>query len=69
MRVADLELRDLDPREIVRKTIREALEDDDDTSRDTVEKMKKAGARAKADRHAVGFLADGEIPPFDVDAT
>jgi sec-independent protein translocase protein TatB len=50
---ADLELRDLDPRTIVRKHIVEAMnaEDDDDTP--------------PAQRE----LAAGELPPYDVEAT
>ena len=49
---ADLELRDLDPRSIVRKHIAEALEEDD--------------SPAPAARPA---LAEGELPPFDAEAT
>ncbi|PVG83113.1 translocase [Nocardioides gansuensis] len=49
---ADLELRDLDPRNIVRKHIIEAMEDEPETSR-------AAGAS----------LAEGQVPPYDVDAT
>ena len=52
---ADLELRDLDPRAIVRKHIIEAMEDDDDESRSA-----PRGQRP---------LADGEVPPYDVEAT
>lgn len=48
---ADLELRDLDPRTIVRKHIVEAMADDEPSS----------------SRHRP--LADGELPPYDVDAT
>jgi sec-independent protein translocase protein TatB len=51
---ADLELRDLDPRTIVRKHIFEAMNDDVDQS---------------AARVPVRPLADGELPPYDVDAT
>lgn len=47
---ADLELRDLDPRTIVRKHIIEAMEDVDE-------------------RPTVARLADGQVPPYDVDAT
>jgi sec-independent protein translocase protein TatB len=50
---ADLDLRDLDPRTIVRKHIIEAMNDDpDEQSQPTVRP-----------------LADGELPPYDVDAT
>jgi sec-independent protein translocase protein TatB len=47
---ADLELRDLDPRNIVRKHIIEAMEED----------VRPA---------AVPTLAEGQRPPYDVDAT
>lgn len=50
---ADLELRDLDPRRVVRKHIDEAL-------RDTGEPSVPAGLRP---------LAAGEQPPYDIDAT
>ena len=49
---ADLELRDLDPRTIVRKHILEAMDDDEPPLR--------AGLRP---------LAEGEIPPYDIEAT
>ncbi|KAA1418787.1 twin-arginine translocase subunit TatB [Nocardioides humilatus] len=52
---ADLELRDLDPRTIVRKHIAEALADDDDPVME---------AKAK-----VRPLEDGELPPYDLEAT
>lgn len=51
---ADLELRDLDPRNLVRKHINEALSADPD------EPPARAGLRP---------LADGERPPYDADAT
>jgi sec-independent protein translocase protein TatB len=53
---ADLELRDLDPRTIVRKHIVEAMEDagEDDT------KVRRRGLRP---------LEAGEVPPYDADAT
>lgn len=47
---ADLELRDLDPRTIVRKHIIEAMEDEEN-------------------RPVKPMLAEGAIPPYDVDAT
>ena len=50
---SDLELRDLDPRAIVRKHIMEAMEDDDE------EPLRK-GLRP---------LSQGEVPPYDVEAT
>jgi sec-independent protein translocase protein TatB len=52
---ADLELRDLDPRTIVRKHIIEAMEDAEEEVR-----PKRRGLRP---------LGDGETPPYDVDAT
>ena len=54
---ADLELRDLDPRTIVRKHIIEAMDDGDDDDPD--------GSRARRGRP----LAKGEIPPYDLEAT
>ena len=48
---ADLELRDLDPRSIVRRHIIEAMEDED--------------ARPVAQP----VLAEGQRPPYDIDAT
>jgi sec-independent protein translocase protein TatB len=51
---ADLELKDLDPREIVRKHVLEAMDDDDEpTPRRPREKPLKAG----------------ELPPYDLEAT
>lgn len=47
---ADLELRDLDPRNVVRKHILEAMADEED-------------------RPAPAVLAEGQLPPYDVDAT
>ena len=52
---ADLELRDLDPRTIVRKHIIEAMNDAEDDA-----KPKRKGLRP---------LKAGELPPYDVDAT
>ena len=51
---ADLELRDLDPRTIVRKHIAEALDDEDDVP---------------TGRRPVTPLAAGERPPYDAEAT
>lgn len=53
---SDLELRDLDPRTIVKKHIAEVLEEDDD------EPVRPA-------RRGQRPLGDGEIPPYDADAT
>ena len=52
---ADLELRDLDPRTIVRKHIIEAMNEPDVDSR-----PKRRGLRP---------LKDGELPPYDLEAT
>jgi sec-independent protein translocase protein TatB len=54
---ADLELRDLDPREIVRRHISEAMDEDDDEE------------PVRRTRRGQRPLEDGEIPPYDVDAT
>ena len=54
---ADLELRDLDPRQIVRRHITEAMEDDADD--EPVQRLRR-GQRP---------LEAGETPPYDVDAT
>jgi sec-independent protein translocase protein TatB len=51
---ADLELRDLDPRTIVRKHIIEAMNDVDEP------RPKRRGLRP---------LADGELPPYDAEST
>jgi sec-independent protein translocase protein TatB len=56
---ADLELRDLDPRQIVRRHISEAMEDDDDEDEEP-ELRTRRGHRP---------LQEGETPPYDVDAT
>lgn len=52
---SDLELRDLDPRTIVRKHIMEAMNDEDEDAPPL-----RAGLRP---------LAAGERPPYDADAT
>jgi sec-independent protein translocase protein TatB len=53
---ADLELRDLDPRAIVRKHVMEAMEE--------------AEAEAKRpQRYGLRSLGDGEVPPYDAEAT
>lgn len=52
---ADLELRDLDPRTIVRKHIIEAMEEGDDDSRPA--------------RRGLRPLREGEAPPYDLEAT
>ena len=55
---ADLELRDLDPREIVRRHITEAMEAEEDDEQPV--RRTRRGQRP---------LEDGETPPYDVDAT
>ncbi len=55
---ADLELRDLDPRVLVRKHLLEAMEDADEEE--------PAAARRRGD---LGPLDPGVTPPYDVDAT
>ena len=55
---ADLELRDLDPREIVRRHIAEAMEEDDEDELAT--RRSRRGQRP---------LDDGERPPYDAEAT
>jgi sec-independent protein translocase protein TatB len=52
---SDLELRDLDPRTIVRKHVIEAMED--------------AEAEAAPQRRGLRPLTAGELPPYDVEAT
>ena len=52
---SDLELRDLDPREIVRRHIVEAMEDPD--------------TEATPRRRGLRPLAAGEVPPYDSEAT
>jgi len=51
---ADLQLRDLDPRVLVRKHIMEAMAEED---------------AKESDRGRRRPLAEGEIPPYDLDAT
>jgi sec-independent protein translocase protein TatB len=53
---ADLELRDLDPRTIVKRHIAEALEDDGESA----PRPARRGQRP---------LVEGEVPPYDADAT
>jgi sec-independent protein translocase protein TatB len=53
---ADLELRDLDPRTIVKKHIAEAMED----AEQEATRPRRRGLRP---------LDDGEIPPYDADST
>lgn len=52
---SDLELKDLDPRTIVRKHITEAMADDEPSPRRTADRPRR--------------LAPGEVPPYDAEAT
>lgn len=52
---SDLELRDLDPRTVVRRHI--------------VEAMEEAEAEARPRGTAARPLGDGEVPPYDAEAT
>jgi sec-independent protein translocase protein TatB len=54
---ADLELRDLDPRQLVRKHVLEAMDDDED---DAATAAMHPGLRP---------LEQGERPPYDLEAT
>ncbi len=56
---ANLELRDLDPRTIVRKHIAEAMADEEDDDDNEIRPAKPASRQ----------LEDGERPPYDSDAT
>ena len=56
---ADLQLQDLDPRAIVRKHIIEAMNDDDDDDEVTARRRKRQQVE----------LAEGELPPYDAEAT
>ncbi len=51
---ADLQLRDLDPRVLVRKHIMEAMHEED---------------AKENDRGRLRPLTEGEVPPYDLDAT
>jgi len=57
---ADLQLQDLDPRSIVRKHIIEAMNDDDEDD-------DEVGARRRKRQQVE--LAEGELPPYDAEAT
>jgi len=57
---SDLELQDLDPRSIVRKHIMEAMNDDDDEEDEVGAQRKRRGQQE---------LAEGELPPYDAEAT
>lgn len=59
---SDLEIKDLDPRTIVRKHIIEAMEDEDDDNPANKKPEKKAKKKT------IDALGDGP-PPFDADAT
>ncbi len=53
---ADLELRDLDPRSIVRKHVMEAMEEAE-------------AEAARPRRYGLRPLGEGEVPPYDAEAT
>ena len=59
---SDLELRDLDPRQIVRRHLAEALDDEDDEYDEDEDE-------ARPKRRGLRPLAAGEVPPYDSDAT
>lgn len=58
---SDLELRDLDPRTIVRKHIIEAMNEADDDELDELEERRS--------RRKQRPLDEGEVPPYDREAT
>ena len=61
---ADLELRDLDPRTIVRKHIIEAM---NEAGEDDDEQLDELGERRS--RRKQRPLDEGEVPPYDLEAT
>lgn len=61
---ADLELRDLDPRTIVRKHIIEAMNEAGDDDDDDVDELQQRRKRRKQRP-----LDEGEVPPYDREAT
>ncbi|MFC6154483.1 sec-independent translocase [Nocardioides yefusunii] len=61
---ADLELRDLNPKTLVRKHILDAIEDDEDDAAGTYPGTRTVPARPDAVR-----LPAGQVPPFDDEAT
>ncbi len=60
---ADLELRDLDPRTVVRKHIIEAMNDAAEDEDDEDEPQQRRSRRKQRP------LDDGEVPPYDLEAT
>ena len=54
---SDLELRDLDPRAIVRKHVMEAMEE------------AEAESKKRPQRYGLRPLGEGEVPPYDAEAT
>ncbi len=77
---ADLELRDLDPRSIVRKHIIEAMddaaddeddEDDEDEDEEDDDDLANLGSWERNEKLRPGLepLTEGETPPYDLDAT
>lgn len=58
---ADMELRDLDPRNVVRKHVMEAMrEAEEEAEQEAAERGRNPGRRS---------LDPGELPPFDIEAT
>jgi sec-independent protein translocase protein TatB len=67
---SDLELRDLDPRTIVRKHISEAMKDIDlDADDDDDEPRTKDEIAARRRKREQRELGEGELPPYDAEAT
>ena len=66
---SDLELRDLDPRSIVRKHISEAMKDIDLDADDDDEPRTKDEIAARRRKREQRELAEGELPPYDAEAT
>lgn len=63
---ADLELRDLDPRQIVRKHIMEAMEEGDEAPTRGRPRRQPSRQPGRQPRRELG---PGEAPPYDPDAT
>ena len=66
---SDLELRDLDPRTIVRKHISEAMKDIDLEDLDDDEPATEDEIAARRRKREQRELAEGELPPYDAEAT
>ena len=69
---AEFELTDLDPRRALRKHILEAWDEDDEAASQSGKQAGKPSGRPSdkvPDRPAQVALAEGELPPYDPDAT